>query len=231
MLSSTLQTTQRSSVTRATAAKPIPVVRQTTSRMVGIASMRAMTSMSCWKSCATAALIEVLLSGTLCDGAIHVITLNSCVVARRFLVPCLSEPICIPAPRNLRLMPFVQRDTPKPKFDSPEKACERVKDQNRNRHVRPHRGRRRPLLGRAGAALARQFQDRLGKAAAADRARARHRQARRGRSQHGAGAARPEDRRGHRRGRAGSDRRQARRPFPAGRLADRFGHAVQHERQ
>ena len=65
----------------------------------------------------------------------------------------------------------------------------------------------------------------------ADRARARHRQARRGRSQHGAAAARPQDRRGDRQGRAGGDRRQARRPFPAGRLADRLGHAVEHERQ
>ena len=65
----------------------------------------------------------------------------------------------------------------------------------------------------------------------ADRARARHRQARRRRDQHGARPARPEDRRGHRRGRAGGDRGQARRPFPAGRLADRLGHAVEHERQ
>ena len=102
---------------------------------------------------------------------------------------------------------------------------------HRNRHLRPHRGRRRPLLGRAGAALARQFQDRLGEAAAADRARARHRQARRRRDQHGARPARPEDRRGHRRGRPGGDRRQARRPLPAGRLADRLGHPVEHERQ
>ena len=85
--------------------------------------------------------------------------------------------------------------------------------------------------GAQARALARQFQDRLGKAAAVGRARARHRQARRGGSQHGARPARPEDRRGDRRGRAGSDRRQARRPFPAGRLADRLRHAVQHERQ
>ena len=56
-----------------------------------------------------------------------------------------------------------------------------------------------PLLGRPGAALARQLQDRLGEAAAADRARAGHRQARRGRGQHGARPARPEDRRRHRR--------------------------------
>ena len=37
---------------------------------------------------------------------------------------------------------------------------------HRDRHVRPDRGAGRPLLGRAGAALARQFQDRLGEAAA-----------------------------------------------------------------
>ena len=66
------------------------------------------------------------------------------------------------------------------------------KDQNRNRHIRPDRGPGRPLLGRAGAALARQFQDRLGEAAARDRARARHRQARRGRSQYGARRLDPE---------------------------------------
>ena len=117
-------------------------------------------------------------------------------------------------------------------------ACDSFRDHDiharhphRDRHVRPDRGAGRPLLGRAGAALARQFQDRLGKAAAVRGARARHRQARRGGSQHGAGAARPGDRRGDRQGGAGGDRRQARRPLPAGRLADRLGHAVQHERQ
>ena len=39
-------------------------------------------------------------------------------------------------------------------------------DPHRNRHLRPHRGRRRPLLGRAGPAHPGQFQDRLGEAAA-----------------------------------------------------------------
>ena len=46
MSSRTAQATQRSSVTRATAAKPMPVVRQTTSRMVGTASMRATAATS-----------------------------------------------------------------------------------------------------------------------------------------------------------------------------------------
>ena len=55
----------------------------------------------------------------------------------------------------------------------------------------------RPLLGRAGAAFARQFQDRLGEAAAFGGSRARHRQARRGGSEYGVGA--------------GSTRRSARR--------------------
>ena len=101
----------------------------------------------------------------------------------------------------------------------------------RDRQLRRHRGGRRQILGRAGAALARQFQDRLGEAAQVDRARARHRQARRRRSQHGARPARPEARQGHRRRRAGGDRRQARRALPAGRVADGLRHAVQHERQ
>ena len=55
-----------------------------------------------------------------------------------------------------------------------------------------------------------QFQDRLGKAAEVDRARARHRQARCGRGQYGARQTRCEPRQGHRRRRAGGDRRQAR---------------------
>jgi hypothetical protein len=46
--SSTLQTIQRLSVTRATAAKPMPVLRQTTSRMRGTASMRPTASISAW---------------------------------------------------------------------------------------------------------------------------------------------------------------------------------------
>ena len=41
-----LQAIQRSSVTRATAAKPIPVIRQTTSRILGTAAISAMRSMS-----------------------------------------------------------------------------------------------------------------------------------------------------------------------------------------
>jgi hypothetical protein len=44
--SSARHVTQRSSVTRATAAKRIPVVRQTTSRIVGTAARRPMVSMS-----------------------------------------------------------------------------------------------------------------------------------------------------------------------------------------
>ena len=40
-----------------------------------------------------------------------------------------------------------------------------ARDPHRNRHLRPDRGSRRPLLGRPGAALAGQFQDRLGEAA------------------------------------------------------------------
>ena len=101
----------------------------------------------------------------------------------------------------------------------------------RDRQLRRHRGGGRQVLGRAGAALARQFQDRLGEAAQADRARARHRQARRRRREHGARPARPEARQGHRRRRAGSDRGQARRALPAGRLADGLRHAIEHERQ
>ena len=50
MSSFTLQAIQRSSVTRATAANPMPVVRHTTSRIVGTALMRAMASRSAWKS-------------------------------------------------------------------------------------------------------------------------------------------------------------------------------------
>ena len=97
--------------------------------------------------------------------------------------------------------------------------------------LRRHRGAGRQILGRAGAALARQFQDRLGEAAQVDRARARHRQARRRRGEHEPRPARPQDRQGHRRRRAGGDRRQARRAFPAGRVADGLRHAVEHERQ
>jgi len=41
-----VQAIQRSSVTRATAAKPIPVARQTTSKMVGTASIDPTHSMS-----------------------------------------------------------------------------------------------------------------------------------------------------------------------------------------
>ncbi len=89
----------------------------------------------------------------------------------------------------------------------------------------------RPLLGRAGRALARQLQDRLGEAAIGRRARARHRQARGRRDQHGPRQARQENRRGDREGRAGGGRGQARRPLPARRLADGLGHAVEHERQ
>ena len=49
----------------------------------------------------------------------------------------------------------------------------------------------RQVLGRAGAALARQFQDRLGEAAQVDHTRARHRQARGRRGEHGPRPARP----------------------------------------
>src|ERR1700722_2885670 len=47
MSSRTLQAIQRSSVTRATAAKRIPVVRHTMSRMVGIALMPPTAAISC----------------------------------------------------------------------------------------------------------------------------------------------------------------------------------------
>jgi hypothetical protein len=50
MSSFTLQAIQRSSVTRATAANPMPVVRHTTSRIIGTALMRATASRSAWKS-------------------------------------------------------------------------------------------------------------------------------------------------------------------------------------
>ena len=66
---------------------------------------------------------------------------------------------------------------------------------------------------------------------AADRSRARDRQARRRRDQHGARQARPEARRGNRQSGAGGHRGQARRSFPARRLADGLGHAIEHERQ
>ena len=104
-------------------------------------------------------------------------------------------------------------------------------DPHRDRLVRPDRSAGRPLLGRAVGALAREFPDRLGAAAGADRPRARPDQARRRRGQHGPRQARSEARQGDRRGGAGSRGRQARRAFPAGRLADRLRHAIQHERQ
>ena len=110
-------------------------------------------------------------------------------------------------------------------------ARQEARHPHRDRFLRADRGPRRPLLGRAIGALAGELPDRLGEAAGADRARPRHHQARRGRSEHGPRQARPEGRRSHRQGGAGSRRRQARRAFPAGRLADRLGHAVQHERQ
>ena len=44
--SRTAQATHRSSVTRATAANPIPVVRHTTSRIIGTASIRATAATS-----------------------------------------------------------------------------------------------------------------------------------------------------------------------------------------
>ena len=50
MSSFTLQAIQRPSVTRATAANPMPVVRHTTSKIVGTTLMRAMASRSAWKS-------------------------------------------------------------------------------------------------------------------------------------------------------------------------------------
>ena len=112
-----------------------------------------------------------------------------------------------------------------------DQACKSGPRPHRDRQLRRHRGGGRQVLGRAGAALARQLQDRLGEAAQADRARARHRQARRGRGEHGARPARPEARQGDRRRRAGGDRGQARRALPAGRLADGLRHAVEHERQ
>ncbi len=46
MSSRTLQAIQRSEVTRATAAKPIPVMRQTTSRIVGTTEMAPTASIS-----------------------------------------------------------------------------------------------------------------------------------------------------------------------------------------
>ena len=54
--SRTAQAIQRSSVTRATAAKPMPVVRHTTSRIVGTASIRATAARSPWKLSATPSL-------------------------------------------------------------------------------------------------------------------------------------------------------------------------------
>lgn len=53
MSSRTAQAIQRSSVTRATAAKSMPVVRQTTSRRVGTAWMRSMAARSASKSVGT----------------------------------------------------------------------------------------------------------------------------------------------------------------------------------
>ena len=52
ILSSAAQTTQRSSVTRATAANPRPVVSHTTSRILGIASKDWIVSISIRKSLA-----------------------------------------------------------------------------------------------------------------------------------------------------------------------------------
>ena len=90
---------------------------------------------------------------------------------------------------------------------------------------------RQPLLGRADAALDRQFPHRRGSHAGAAGARDRHRQARGGRNQHGARLARYQARPRHRARRAGSDRRHARGAFSARGLADRLRHAEQHECQ
>jgi hypothetical protein len=57
--SRTAQATQRSSVTLATAAKPMPVVRQTTSRIAGTASMRATAARSASMSSVTASRLLV----------------------------------------------------------------------------------------------------------------------------------------------------------------------------
>ena len=90
----------------------------------------------------------------------------------------------------------------------------------------------RPLLGRAGAALARQLQDRLGEAAAC-RSCARSGIVKRAAAEANMALGRLDPKIGEAivARRAGGDRRQARRPLPAGRLADRLRHAVEHERQ
>ena len=77
---------------------------------------------------------------------------------------------------------------------TPIRRCRATKKPHphRDRHVRPDRGPRRPLLGRAGGAFAGEFPDRLGEAAGADRPRPRPRQARRRRGQHGPRQARPD---------------------------------------
>ena len=59
--SRTAQAIQRSSVTRATAAKPMPVVRQTTSRMRGTAAMPCTAAISALRSVAMSSLQIVSL--------------------------------------------------------------------------------------------------------------------------------------------------------------------------
>ena len=153
---------------------------------------------------------------------------------RRRTVPREAAPKK-PAPRRgrqPRLFPQEVAISPRnPRRESPYKSGAMTKTRTETDTFGPIEVDASKYWGAQARALAAQFQDRLGEAAASDRARAGHRQARRGRSEHGARPSRPEDRQGHRRGRAGSDRRQARRAFPAVGVADRLRHAVEHERQ
>ena len=112
-----------------------------------------------------------------------------------------------------------------------DQACKSGPRPRRDGQFRRHRGGGRQVLGRAGAALARQLQDRLGEATQADRACARHRQACRRRRERRSRQARSEAGQGDCCRRAGGERGQARRALPAGRVADGIRHAVEHERQ
>ena len=102
----------------------------------------------------------------------------------------------------------------------------------RNRQLRPDRGPRRRLLGRADRAIDREFPVRAARAdAARDRPRARLHQAGGGAGECPDRRARPADCRGDPAGGRRSRARRSRQPVPAGHLADRLGHAVEHERQ
>ena len=102
---------------------------------------------------------------------------------------------------------------------------------HRNRQLRPDRGRRRPLLGRADRTFTAEFPHRPGPDADAGHPRAGNRQACSSGNQSRTRPARPPPRRRHCASRARGDRRQARRSLPAGGLANRLRHANQHEPQ